>query len=178
MQTLFLAVVALMLFTLTGAVRAQKPAPGLWEHTVTMKGGQMDAAMAQMQEQLSRMPPEQRKQFEAMMGSQGMSMMAGKPTSMKVCLTPEQAARDEVPLSGGECTQVSRERSGRTLRMKFSCTGQRQGTGEAEFTFDSDKSHRGRMVMNSVENGKPVRMDIETTGRWLAASCGDIKPRP
>lgn len=178
MQLPLLLVSALVLCVWAESAQAQKATPGLWEHTVTMKGGKMDAAMAQMQEQMARMPPEQRKQFEAMMGAQGMSMMAGKPTTLKVCVTPEQAARDEVPLSTGECTQTSRERSGRTMRIKFTCQGQRKGSGEAEFTFDSDKAHHGRMFINAVEDGKPVRMDIEHSGRWLAASCGDVKPRP
>jgi Protein of unknown function (DUF3617) len=173
---LIFAAVALGLWT--PSAQAQKATPGLWEHTITMKGGRMDAAMAQMQERLARMPPEQRKQFETMMASQGMGMVAGKPTTMRVCVTPEQAARDEVPLSQGDCTQTSRERNGRTMRIKFTCQGQRKGSGEAEFTFESDKAHSGRMLINSVEDGKPVRMDIEHSGRWISANCGDVKPRP
>src|SRR4051812_45030560 len=84
--------------------QAQKIAPGLWEHTITMKmqGGEMEEGMKRMQEQLASMPPEKRKQIEEMMARQGagggpglgagMSMMSGKPTTMKVCITPEQAA--------------------------------------------------------------------------------------
>ncbi len=161
-----------------GPANAQKQLPGLWEHTVTMKGGQMDAAMAQMQERLARMPPDQRKQFEAMMGAQGVGLVGGKPTSLQVCITPEQAARDTVPMSESDCNEISRERSGRTLRLKFTCQGRHKGSGEAEITFDSEKAHLGRMVITSTASGKPVRMEIEHSGRWLAAGCGEVKPRP
>ena len=88
----------MLLALLATSANAQKITPGLWEHSVTMKsrGGEMEAAMAQMQEQLARMTPEQRKQMEAMMGGQGMGMMAGKPTTVRTCITAEQAARDEI----------------------------------------------------------------------------------
>ena len=47
---------------------AQSMKPGLWEIHNKMQGGEMDAAMAQMQQQLAQMSPAERKQMEAMMG--------------------------------------------------------------------------------------------------------------
>ena len=164
---------------------AQKLAPGLWEHSVTMKtaSGRMEAGMARMQQQLAAMPPEQRKQMEAMMAAQGMGMGAmgggaGKPMVVKLCLTPEQAARDEMPQSDGQCKQISQERSGKTLRFKFACTGERPTTGEGQYTLDSDKAHHGRTVISTMAEGKPERMEMEHGGRWLSADCRAIKPRP
>lgn len=169
----------MLLALLATSANAQKITPGLWEHTVTMKsrGGEMEAAMAQMQEQLARMTPEQRKQMEAMMGGQGMGMMAGKPTTVRTCITAEQAARDEMAPPDKQCTQVSKERSGKTLRIKFACEGERKGTAEGEFTMDSDKAHHGRLVMETVAQGRPQRVEMEQSGRWVSADCGDIKPR-
>lgn len=169
----------LLLALLATSANAQKITPGLWEHTVTMKsrGGEMEAAMAQMQEQLARMTPEQRKQMEAMMGGQGMGMMAGKPTTVRTCITAEQAARDEMAPPDKQCTLVSKERSGKTLRVKFACEGERKGTAEGEFTMDSDKAHHGRLVMEMVARGQPQRVEMEQSGRWVSADCGDIKPR-
>jgi Protein of unknown function (DUF3617) len=162
---------------------AQKLAPGLWEHSVTMKtdSGRMEAGMARMQQQLAAMPPEKRKQVEAMMAGQGMGAMgggAGQPMVVKVCLTPEQAAGDEMPQSDGQCKQLSQERSGKTLRFKFACSGERAATGEGEYTLDSDKAHHGRTVISTTAQGKPERMDMTHTARWLAADCGAVKPRP
>ena len=178
----------------TSLAQAQKIAPGLWEHTITMKmqGGEMEEGMKRMQEQLANMPPEKRKQLEEMMARQGagggpgmaagMSMMAGKPTTMKVCITPEQAARDQIPTGQGNCQQMSQERSGKTVKVKFTCSRPDGATmtGQGEFTMTSDKEHTGHMVMEGVgrKGGQPGKMEIDQSGRWLGADCGDVKPRP
>jgi Protein of unknown function (DUF3617) len=167
-------------------VQAQKLAPGLWEHSMTMKSSdpRLAEGMARMQKELAAMPPEQRKQMEAMMSAQGMNMGmaagAGGPAIVaKVCLTPEQAARDQMPPPAeGDCKQTSMQRSGNTLRMKFACTGKRPATGEGEYTLDGPKAHRGRTTINTQEGGKSVRMEMDHSGRWLASDCGAVQPRP
>ena len=60
-----LSVAALALAAVTAS--AQTQAPGLWEHSFTMKSddGKMEKAMAEMQKQLASMPPEQRKPVPA-----------------------------------------------------------------------------------------------------------------
>ena len=58
------------------------------------QGGQMENAMAQMQQQLANMPPEQRKMVEQMMAKQGLGM-GNKANSVKVCISKEQAERAE-----------------------------------------------------------------------------------
>ena len=164
--------------------QAQKVAPGLWEHSATMKalGGKGAEAMAQMQAQLAQMPPEQRRQMEAMMASQGVTLgagsAAGQPILVKVCLTPEQAARDALPVADSNCRQTSRERSGNVHKFKFVCTGEREGSGEGEFTMTSDKAYQGRMRMSSKSRGQVETMEIQQSARWLAADCGAVKPRP
>ena len=164
--------------------QAQKLAPGLWEHSATMKplGGRSAEAMAQMQAQLAQMPPEQRRQMEAMMSSQGVAMgagtAAGQPMLVKVCLTAEQAAREAMPVADANCRQTSRERSGNVFKFKFACTGERPSTGEGEFTISSDKAYQGRMRMSSSSRGETEAMEITQSARWLAADCGAVKPRP
>ena len=165
---------------------AQKLAPGLWEHSMTMKSSdpRMAEGMARMQKEMANLSPQQRQQMEAMMAAQGISMgvgagAGGPAITAKVCITPEQAARDEMPPpADGDCKQTSMQRSGNTLRVKFTCTGKRQATGEGEYTLESPKAHRGRTTVEAVEGGKTVRMDMNHTGRWLSADCGAVKPRP
>lgn len=181
-----LSVIAVAALLAGAPAQAQKLAPGLWEHSMTMKSSdpRMNEGMARMQKELAGMPPEQRKQMEAMMAAQGMNMGmaagAGGPAIVaKVCLTPEQAARDEMPPpSEGDCKQTVVQRSGNTLRMKFTCTGKDLAKGEGEYTLESPKAHRGRTVIDAQEGGKTVRMEMNHTGRWLAADCGAVKPRP
>ena len=165
---------------------AQKLAPGLWEHSMTVKSSdpRMAEGMARMQKEMANLSPQQRQQMEAMMAAQGISMgvgagAGGPAITAKVCLTPEQAARDEMPPpADGDCKHTSMQRSGNTLRVKFACTGKRPATGDGEYTLESPKAHRGRTTVEAVEGGKTVRMDMNHTGRWLSADCGAVKPRP
>lgn len=184
--------IAAVVAVAAGPASAQKIAPGLWEHNITMKmsgNPQMEEAMKRMQEQLANMPPEKRKQMEEMMARQGggitpggmAGMMSGKPTTMKVCITPEQAARE--PFAPGQqqgnCQQVSQERSGNSVKVKFSCTREDGSsmTGEGRFTLTSEKEHSGRMVMDGTSRkGVPMHMEIDQAGRWLGSDCGDVKP--
>jgi hypothetical protein len=152
--------------------------PGLWEHSYTMKSqsGQMEKSMAEMQQQMASMPPEQRKMVEQMMAKQGMGMgTQGK--SVRMCVTKEQAERDELPQQEGNCTQQVVERRGNTVKMKFSCSGNPPTTGESEVTFSGPMAYTGRSIVNTTIDGKPDRMTMEQSGKWLAADCGGIKPR-
>ena len=72
---------------------------------------------------------------------------------------------------------MSNERSGKTLRIKFACEGERKGTAEGKFTMDSDKAHHGRMLMETMVQGRPQRVELEQSGRLVSADCGDVKPR-
>lgn len=159
---------------------AQSVKPGLWEMQHKMGGSpQMDQAMAQMQKQMAAMSPAQRKQMEAMMGQQGMTMPtpgAGGGMAMKVCITPEMAARSEMPSQHeGQCTSTVTSRSGNTLKMAFTCQNP-PSSGEGTYTFNGDTAYTMKMVVNTTRQGKPESMTMDGQGRWLAASCGSVKP--
>ncbi len=184
MKTSFVATPVLVLMSLAAPLaQAQQLRPGLWEHQATMKtgSGQVEAAMAQMQAQLAAMPPDKRKQIEDAMKAQGLGgglPGTGQPMTMKVCLTPEQAARNEVPQQQGQCKQTSSSRTGNTVKFKMECTGPRKATGEGEFTLISDKEHKGRVTITSAHKSREETMEMLSSARWLAADCGDVKPRP
>ena len=87
---------------------AQSLKPGLWEINNKMKNDpRMDQAMADMQKQLAGMPPEQRKQMEAMMAQRGVRMApaAGGGMTIQMCMTKEQVERNDVPMQNG-CTMT------------------------------------------------------------------------
>ena len=173
------ALLALSALSLTA--QAQKLSPGLWEMSMEMKaqGGQMDAAMASMQAELAKMPPEQRKQMEAMMAQRGIGMAAGgKGMSVQTCISKERAERGELPEPDDQrnCKRDSMTRSGSTMKFKMSCTNP-PSSGEGEFTFSSDKAFTGKMLMDTQVKGKPERIEMQQTGKWLSADCGTLKPR-
>ncbi len=163
-----------------GQAQTQKLAPGLWENTTQMNissaAGGTDEAMARMQKEMAAMPPEQRKMVQDMMAKQGVGMGA-QPNSVRVCVSAEQAEKGTLP-QDGRCTQDSLQRSGNTLRMKFSCQGPPPSSGEGEYTFSSNKAYSGRMKVVTSVKGQPASMNMEVSGRWISADCGTLKPRP
>lgn len=173
--TLFAAALAL------GSLNAlaQTQVPGLWEHSFKMKSqdAETDKAMADMQKQMAAMPPEQRKQIEQMMASRGMSMGA-QGTTVKVCVTKEDVARKAEPQFREGCTQQVVQRTANSMKVKFECTKPQPMSGEGEMSFISDKAYTGKSTVTSQANGKSQQMTMEMAGKWLAADCGDVKPRP
>jgi hypothetical protein len=162
-----------------GALAQPAMNAGLWEHTVQMKtgSGQAEGAMAQVQAQMASLPPDQRKMMEDIMAKQGVGMGA-KPNTVRVCVSQAAAARGEMPASDGKCQQTITERNASGMKFKFSCTGNPPTTGEGDYRFQGPGAYTGHMVMNTVVDGKPERMDMNQSGRWISADCGALKPRP
>jgi hypothetical protein len=153
--------------------------PGLWENSVQMRSGngQMEAAMAQMQSQMASLPPDQRKMMQDMMAKQGVGVGA-QPNTVRVCVSPEAAARGEMPASDGKCQQTITQRSATGMKFSFNCPGNPPTRGEGEYRFDGPGAYSGKMVMNTLVDGKPERLEMMQSGRWLGADCGALKPRP
>jgi hypothetical protein len=164
----------------SAAAQAQSIKPGLWEMNQKMGGSaQMDQSMAHMQQQMANMPPAQRKQREDMLAKQGMSMPtpgAGGSVVMKVCITPEMAAKQDMPMQNeGDCTSTVTSRSASALKMSIVCKNP-PSTGEGTYTFSGDTAYTMKMVMNTTHKGKPQTMTLDGQGKWVAAACGAIKP--
>ncbi len=158
---------------------AQGTKPGLWEITHKMGGSaEIDKAMAQMQQQMASMPPAQRKQMEDMMAKQGMSLGAGAGGGMavKVCMTKEMIERNEIaPPQQGDCKSTVSPRTGNTQKFSFSCT-QPPSSGEGQITFTGNEAYTMHMVTTRSVKGKPEKMTMDGSGKWLSADCGAIKP--
>jgi len=175
-----LAPLFLALLAASAAATAQTIRPGLWEMQNRMGGNPaMEQAMAQMQQQMAAMTPAQRKQMEAMMAQQGVAMPqagAGGALSMKVCVTPEMAARGDMPTqTEGDCTTTITSRSGNTLKMNFACKNP-PATGEGSYTFQGDTAYTMKMAMKTTRAGKTESMTMDGQGKWLSADCGKVKP--
>jgi hypothetical protein len=172
---------AAVLFGTASLASAQSVKPGLWEITNKMQSssGQMEQGMAQMQERMANMPPEQRKMVEDMMKQRGMTMQGGGSgggMTIKFCMTKEMAERKEFPSSGrGECKTTRTPSGPGSMKMSFTCTNP-PSSGEGEVTFVGSDAYRMKMVVNTTVQGKPEKVNMEGSGRWLGADCGDIKP--
>lgn len=168
----------LVAFASTAGAQALKP--GLWEitHKMNSANAQMDQQMAQMQKQMAAMPPAQRKQMEAMMAKQGTQMPTVAPgggMSMKMCLTKEMAERNDIPAQQGDCKTTHQSRTGNTMKVAFACT-KPPSSGEGQYTFTSPEAYSMKMAVTTTVQGKPEKMNMEGSGKWLGADCGNIKP--
>ncbi|MES2422863.1 MAG: DUF3617 domain-containing protein [Pseudomonadota bacterium] len=174
-----LLVACSMLAASSAQAQTQKIRPGLWEQGVTMKSqsGQMESAMAQMQQSLASMPPEQRKMMEQMMAQQGLGM-GPKGNTVRICISQEQAELDRLPQEPG-CTQTVQRTGPNTLKVAFSCKGSKDNppsSGEGSMTLRSPTAYEGQFRIKTMANGKPEQLDMQQSGKWLSADCGAIKP--
>lgn len=158
---------------------AQSMKPGLWEISNKMSSGsgEMEKAMAEAQKQMASMPPEQRKMMADMMAKQGISMgSGGAPAAMKMCISKEMAERNEVAAhQQGDCTHTTSPRTGNTMKFSFVCT-KPPSSGEGQVTFTGSDAYSMKMDMTSTAKGKPEKMSMDATGKFLSADCGNIKP--
>ena len=178
MHRILLACATLLAAT---AASAQSLKPGLWEITNLTQGGsgsKMDAAMAQMQKQMAAMTPEQRRAMEDMMAKKGVQIGAapGGGMAVKMCVTPEMAARNEVaPQQRGSCTHTPGPRTGNTQKFSYVCT-QPPSHGEGQVTFTSAEAYSMAMKTVTTIKGQEEAMDLQTNGKWLGSDCGTVKP--
>lgn len=170
--------VAAAVLLAAGAASAQKQQPGLWEITMQMKSasGQVEAAQAQMREQLKTMPPDQRKMMEEMMAKQGVGIHIGSGApAVRICVTKEQADRGEIPQDpNGNCRHDVSNRSATGMRFSFACTNP-PSKGSGEVVFSGDKAYTMKMQTETTAQGRPERIEMQHVGRWVGADCGALK---
>lgn len=173
---------------------------GLWENQFKMtgesakqmqavQGEQMKQAMEQMKQQMANMPPEQRKQMEAVMAQSGMKFddesvsfqndkvkVSSDGSVVKQCVTQEQIDKGELPEEEQGCKTTLTQLGKNRFKSKHVCAGEGGSTGESEVTFHSPKHYTGKGKMTQNINGKPQLVEITMEGKWLSSDCGDILP--
>lgn len=182
MKSFSLALVLLMGLglNLAGQARAQTIEPGLWElrHEVRMPDRpDMEAAMAQMREQMKNLPPEARKMMEQQMSGMGVGL--GRDGAIRNCVSPEEAKGDVIR-EGEErdgCTYTKVSRSGNVWRGSVACKDP-QSQGEFTVTLHDSKHYTMEARMTGQDQGRPTRMEMKVDARFISADCGKLAPRP
>ncbi len=162
----------------TLSVSAQTLKPGLWEmkSKIISGSGEMEKSMAIAKRELAKMPAAQRKMMEDMMAKQGISMDAGAgTTSLKLCMTAEMIARNEMPAQDGDCKQTVLPRTGNSMKFSFICS-EPPSSGEGQVTFLNPEAYTMKMQMKTQATGKAESMVVESSGQFLSTACGAIKP--
>ena len=146
------------------------PRPGLWE----ISASNDLLALAQ------RVPPDQMDKLRSLARQHGFDMpqIANGAASSRICITPEMAAQNTMPdlyQQQSGCTTRNAVRNGARYSMEISCSGgQVRGSGRAEGTLESPERFSGTTTFNGTVQGNPVNERADTSGRWLAASCGGL----
>lgn len=154
---------------------AQTIKPGLWELSNKINTGdaQTDQALSTALSQLALLPPDQRAQVQAMMRQNGVSMpQAGSDGSLKLtaCVTPEMAARKELPLNQpGQCTSKQEPVTG-GLNVSFVCTNP-ASSGNGQIRLHGDTAYTATMNVTNNSGAGPGNATVASNGRWVSAIC-------
>jgi hypothetical protein len=150
------------------ACGADKIKPGLWE--MTMK--------SDMMKNMPKIPPEQMEQMRKM----GINLPDMRDGGMvtKVCVTKEMAAQDGPLMMDAKesgCQSKNYQRSGNSFSVDIVCDNPHmKGEGKARGVLSGGDSFSSTYDFKGTMEGKPVTQHHETSGKWLAADCGDVKP--
>jgi hypothetical protein len=179
---------ALLSVLAAGHAAAQAVKPGLWEINNRMDGPQdpqmqqmlkaQQQQMAEMRRKLDSMPPAQRAQMETMLSQMNNAgkILGKEGMTMKVCITPEMAARQSMlENTNGNCKTTRSPAVGGVVKLSYTCTNP-PASGEGTATFSGDSAYSMRMTMNMQQGGHNMPTTMASKGRFLSSSCGDVKP--
>ncbi|HJV82972.1 DUF3617 domain-containing protein [Noviherbaspirillum sp.] len=157
-----------MLSVSVAALAAGQMKPGLWE--MKMKSDEL--------KNMPKMPPEQMEQMRKM----GVNVPQIQDGAMvtKACITRQMAEADQPPAMNPKdtgCQSKNYQRSGNTYSVDVVCNGQQmKGEGKAKGTFSGNESFTSTYDFKGSMYGQPVNQHHESSGKWLASDCGNVKP--
>ncbi|MBL0729371.1 DUF3617 domain-containing protein [Piscinibacter sp. HJYY11] len=148
--------------------------PGLWQVTSERLVDGQKVQMPDMSAQMANMPPEARKQMEAMMKQRGIDMSGGAGNT-KICMTREQLDEGRWRSDEGSCKTDFTTRTSTLWKWRSVCT---QPTSESEGEASIASPERYTVKINTTSNrkGEPRSMQMTMNAKWLGADCGDVKP--
>lgn len=149
--------------------------PGLWQVDSKMASpdAATDNAMSMVLQQLGNLPPDQRKQLEAMAASRGMAMptvAADGAVRVTACVTPEMAARKQIPTGQpGDCQSKNTDIAG-GMQVSFTCANPKS-SGEGKVLFSGDQAFSMQLAVTTSARGTPEQVNVASNGKWLGATC-------
>jgi len=142
--------------------------PGLWEMTI-----KSDAM-----KNIPKIPPEQMKKMREM----GINMPQMQDGGMvtQVCMSKEMVERNDTPQMNQKesgCESKNFQRSGNAYSLDIVCDGpDMKGTGKVKGAYSGSERFNSTYDFKGTSRGQPVNHHQESSGKWLAADCGSVKP--
>ena len=161
------------------AVAQAQPAPpikpGLWQVQSEHEVDGQKTKVPDLSEHLKNMPPEARRQMEAMMKQRGVDMSSGSMNDMKICISKDSVDPDQWQRNQGTCKTDYLSRSSSTWKWHTSCREPAAETdGEAHFTSSDSYTVKTATTMTIQGETRTSRMTLNS--KWLSPDCGDVKP--
>jgi hypothetical protein len=167
------AALSVMLFAEAAEPIKLNVKPGLWE---IASEGQINGAPPVSDDMLARLTPEQRAKFEAAM--QASMANAAQPRLSKHCMTPEKIQRglDVEEQSNSTCQKKVLSNSASEMQISEVCSDEHGTTNINEhFEVSGAEQITGTVHAVRTAGGKSMTVNSTIHGKWLGASCGDIK---
>lgn len=126
---------------------------------------------------MPNMTPAQREQMK----KQGIEMPTKHDGAItqKICITKEMIDKDRLPMAReqSECKVKNQVRSGNSYRIDMECNGSNlKGTAVVKGAFPSSDRYVSTYDFTGTSRGREVKQHHESSGKWLQADCGKVKP--
>lgn len=145
--------------------------PGLWQ---VQSERDLDGRKApDPMEQMKSLPPEARKQMEAMMKKRGIDM--GEGGVRRICHSRESLDQGRWKGDSERCKTDITGRSAASWKWHSVCT-EPPSEMEGEALFAGPESYTVKTLMTTHRKGQPQTMRMTMTAKWLGADCGELKP--
>jgi hypothetical protein len=147
----------------TAALAAGMGRPGLWEVTTH----------ADMSGMMASLTPEQREKMKSL----GIKLPENNSFSVTHCVTPEEASQFKPPPMGRaghekDCRVENLKTSSSGASADMVCDGEHmKGTGHFSLAYDSPEHYAGKVTMDAVAEGHPVKTTMSFEAHWISADC-------
>jgi hypothetical protein len=150
--------------------------PGLWSIQSKVKtGGQEYDAGKMMKDAMDQMPPEQKKQMEAMMAKMGKGGSAFhlSDKGMQVCFSQEMLKNEEFlnQQKNQDCKSTFPIKTPTHVVAEFKCANGSEG--KLDWTVKDSTHYAGKAVMSDPSGNKT---EVNYNASFVKADCGSVKP--
>lgn len=145
---------------------------GLWEVTTH---GQSNGAPLISEDDLQKLPPEQRERLKAAMQAAMAQAMKGR--TMHECLTPEQRARGfDVGDDSSSCKTTVVKNTSTELEVHKECATDNDRSRITErFHMSGRRQVSGTVDVVQSRAGNDLTLHTNIEGKWLGRDCGNVK---
>jgi hypothetical protein len=146
--------------------------PGLWEVSTT----------SPLLKLVPKISPDQMAQLRQLASQYGVGMpdISSGAATGKVCVSPAMARQDILPgldQSRAGCRSHDARRTGTHYQVEVSCSSQDiNGNGSAQGDVTTPETFTGSSQFQGTVKGIVVDEHAQTSGRWVSADCGSVRP--